>query len=293
MSCGHLGLQVGGPNCTIPQTRLQKYKFIQSCKILIKIYPLLSMRFYSPNFIRMNLVLDFGNTRIKMACFEGPRLLKEKAFENAAELLASSHLHEKFEYGLLSSVTQDHHKVVEVLSPKLKVKVFNAQTPIPLKNAYKTPETLGSDRILSSIASFTIFPNQNVLTIDAGTCIKYNFVNQNNEFLGGAISPGIPMRLKAMHNFTSALPLIEPESGFEQWPGNDTRTSMLSGAQLGAAFEVDETINRYKSRYPDLKVVLTGGDSHYLSGQLKNPFFANPNSLLLGLNTVLLYNLEN
>lgn len=260
---------------------------------MIKIYPLLSKRFYSPNFIRMNLVLDFGNTRIKMAFFEGTRLLNEKTFESVEELLVSGVLNQKFKHALISSVTQNHLKILEILSPESKVKVFNAQTPIPLKNAYKTPETLGSDRILSSIASFTLFPNQNVLTLDAGTCIKYNFVNQNNEFLGGAISPGIPMRLKAMHNFTSALPLIEPEEGFEQWLGNDTRTSMLSGAQLGAAFEVDETINRYKSRYPDLMVVLTGGDSHYLLGQLKNPFFANPNSLLLGLNTVLLYNLEN
>ncbi len=277
----------------IPQTRLQKYKFIQSCKILIKIYLRPHKRFYSPNFIGMNLVLDFGNTRIKMAFFEGARLLKENAFESVTELLASGCLNEKFEHGLLSSVTQDHLKVIKILNPGSKLNVFNSQTPIPLKNRYKTPETLGSDRLLASIASFTLFPNQNVLTIDVGTCIKYNFVNQNNEFLGGAISPGIPMRLKAMHNFTSALPLLEAEAMFNQLLGDDTKSSMLSGAQLGAAFEVDETINRYRDRHPDLKVVLAGGDGHYLSGQLKNPFFANPNGLLLGLNTVLLYNIEN
>jgi type III pantothenate kinase len=193
---------------------------------------------------------------------------------------------------LISSVTKEHVLLTEILKSKSKFSLFDLYTPTPLKNAYKTPETLGSDRILSAIGSFTLFPNQNVLTIDAGTCIKYNFVNNKNVFLGGAISPGIPMRLKAMHNFTSALPLIEPEERFEQWLGNDTRTSMLSGAQIGAVCEVDEVINRYKISYPDLKVVLTGGDSHYLSGQLKNPFFANQNNLLLGLNTVLLYNLE-
>lgn len=248
--------------------------------------------FYCPNFIGMNLVLDFGNTRIKAAFFKGHTLLKENAFDTANNLHSSAWLEEHFSHCILSSVTQEHLTFMDRLKAKSKLLVFDSQTPIPLKNLYKTPGTLGTDRLLSSIASYSLFPHQNVLTVDAGTCIKYNLVNQNNEFLGGAISPGIPMRLKAMHNFTSALPLIEPKEDFDQMVGEDTVSSLRAGAQLGAVCEAEEMINRYKGIYPDLQVVLTGGDSHYLSRQLKNPFFANPNHLLLGLNTVLLYNFE-
>ncbi len=241
----------------------------------------------------MNLVLDFGNTRIKTAFFEGTQLLHTSVFDTMDELLASGCLQENFQHGLLASVTQEHLKLPGLVNGSSKLRLFGPHTPTPLKNLYTSPQTLGADRLLSAVASYALFPGQNVLTIDVGTCIKYNFVNEKNAFLGGAISPGLPMRLKAMHNFTSALPLLEPKKMFNQLIGDDTTTSMISGAQLGAAFEVDETINRYKVLYSDLKVVLLGGDSHYLSGQLKNPFFANPNGLLLGLNTVLLYNLEN
>jgi len=241
----------------------------------------------------MNLVLDFGNTLIKAAFFEKSTLLKESVFKSTGELINSAWLKEQYKNVIISSVTQQHPEVQKHLKPNANLLIFDHKTPIPLKNLYLTPLTLGSDRILSSIGSFVLYPNQNVLTIDAGTCIKYNFVNQNNEFLGGAISPGIPMRLKAMHNFTSALPLIEPEEKFSSLIGNDTKSSLLSGAQLGAVAEVDGTINLYKSIYPNLQVVLCGGDSLYLSEQLKNPFFANQNNLLLGLNTVLHFNFEN
>jgi len=240
----------------------------------------------------MNLVIDFGNTRIKAAFYEHTRLLKDFVFANALELGKSGLIEENFQHCLISTVTKEHSGFIETLKSKSNLLVFSDQTPIPIINSYKTPQTLGSDRILAAIGSFSSFPNQNVLTIDAGTCIKYNFVNYKNEFQGGGISPGMSMRLKAMHNFTAALPLYEPEEKFDLLLGNDTKTSMLSGAQIGAACEIDEVISRYKFIYPDLKVVLTGGDAQYLSGQLKNPFFANQNNLLLGLNTVLLYNLE-
>ncbi len=131
-----------------------------------------------------------------------------------------------------------------------------------------------------------------MLTIDVGTCIKYNFVNQNNEFLGGAISPGIPMRLKAMHTFTAGLPQIETDENYSQLIGDSTQSSLLTGAQLGAACEVEQMVQRYREQFPDLQVVLTGGDSYYLSKQLKNPFFANQNHLLIGLNAVLRFNFE-
>ncbi|HQQ94571.1 MAG TPA: type III pantothenate kinase [Bacteroidia bacterium] len=237
----------------------------------------------------MNLVLDFGNTRLKAALFKEKECLQTLVFDKPEDLLSSNLLSNPIQQIALASVTQDHITLVEELKRTYKVLVFNAETPIPLKNLYQSPATLGSDRILASIGSYSQFPDKNVLTIDAGTCIKYNFVNSKNEFLGGAISPGIQMRLKAMHHYTAALPDLEIEPEFDQLIGDTTRTSMLSGAQIGAIQEVQACINIYFMQYPTLQVVLTGGDAGLLSKRLKKPFFANPNSVLTGLNTTLLY----
>jgi type III pantothenate kinase len=117
-------------------------------------------------------------------------------------------------------------------------------------------------------------------------------VNEHNEYLGGAISPGLTMRLKAMNAFTHALPLIEMDKNFVDLIGTDTKNSMLSGALIGAVAEVDGIISKYLLNYANLQVVLTGGDADYLGKQLKNRLFANQNLLLYGLNTILNYNLE-
>jgi len=245
----------------------------------------------------MNLVLDFGNTRIKTGVFEGDRLVGKHIFNPMAigsenELLAAIDSFPGIKNCLVASVTNDHTKTSEVLRSKYNTLVFAATTPIPLKNLYKSALTLGSDRIAASVGSWSLYPNQNVLTIDAGTCIKYNFVNSDNEYLGGAISPGIPMRLKAMNYYTQALPLVEPDKNYEKLIGQSTSESLLGGSLLAAVCEVDGMIDRYKDRYKNLQVLITGGDSDYLSKQLKNRFFANQNILLQGLNTILNFNLE-
>ena len=193
---------------------------------------------------------------------------------------------------LIASVTNAHQEFIKALPKGKNTILFTAATLIPLKNLYKSALTLGSDRIAASVGAFSFYPNQNVLTIDAGTCIKYNFVNAANEFLGGAISPGLAMRLKAMKEFTHALPLIELDKNYEDLIGTNTFDSMLSGAQIGAVAEVDGIITKYLLNYANLQVVLTGGDADYLGKQLKNRLFANQNLLLYGLNTILNYNIE-
>lgn len=240
----------------------------------------------------MNLVLDFGNTRIKAGVFEGETLIEKRIFDSEIELLASLDSFKAIKNCLIGSVTNQHSKASEVLSATFKTLVFTATTSIPLKNQYKSAATLGSDRLAASVGAYSFFPDQNVLTIDAGTCIKYNFTDSENNYLGGAISPGIAMRLKAMHNYTAALPLIEADKNFNKLVGQTTTESLLNGALLGSACEADAMIDRYAAAYTNLQVVITGGDADYLCKQLKNRFFANQNILLVGLNTILNLNIE-
>lgn len=240
----------------------------------------------------MNLVVDFGNTRIKAAVFNGRELLQSFVFNSVNELIDGLNLISDLKNCVIASVTKEHELFISTLPSNIQLVFFNSETVIPIKNCYKSPLTLGADRLLASIGAFGFFPNQNVLTVDAGTCIKYNFVNKANEFIGGAISPGISMRLKAMNQFTHALPLVDFDKNYNYLVGSDTQQSLLSGALIGAVAEVDEMINKYFLKYPNLQVVLTGGDADYLGKQLKSRLFANQNLLLYGLNNILNYNLE-
>lgn len=239
----------------------------------------------------MNLVLDFGNTCIKAAIFNKNELVDSSVFNSGEEIAEFILNQENISKSIICSVTNQHNLVLEKLSEKAEVLIYSSSTKIPLKNLYKSISTLGSDRIAASVGSFTLFPDKNVLTIDAGTCIKYNFVNANNEYLGGAISPGLNMRLKALNHFTHALPLIEFDKNYEKLTGETTQESILSGALIGAACEVKSMIEQYNELYKDLQIVITGGNAIYLSKQLKSRFFTNQNILLYGLNSILNYNL--
>jgi type III pantothenate kinase len=241
----------------------------------------------------MNLVLDFGNTRIKSAVFNGGELVRKQTFDSENELLKALESFTEIKNCLIGSVTNNHKTAFQKLSNKFNTRLFETSTPIPLKNLYKSALTLGSDRLAASVGAYSMYPNQNVLTIDAGTCIKYNFVNSNNDYLGGAISPGLSMRLKAMNYYTKALPLIEADMNYDKLTGQSTAESILSGALLGAACEVEAMIQRYESEHQNLVVVLTGGNLDYLCKQVKSRFFTSQNLLLIGLNTILTYNLEN
>ncbi|MFA5300654.1 MAG: type III pantothenate kinase, partial [Lutibacter sp.] len=163
-------------------------------------------------------------------------------------------------------------------------------TKVPFLNNYATPKTLGVDRIALVSSAFSNYPNKNVLIIDAGTCITYDFINHEGNYYGGAISPGIEMRYKALHVFTEKLPLLRPELMY-QLVGDSTETSIHSGILNGVIGEIDSIVEKYRKKNTDLTVVLTGGDVNFLSNRLKNSIFANPNFLLEGLNTILTYNL--
>ncbi len=175
----------------------------------------------------------------------------------------------------------------EALKPHLHDPLFlTPDTPVPFRSVYKTPGSWGMDRKALVAAAYRLYPGQDVLLIDAGSCVTCDFLNREGVYEGGSISPGLYMRAKAMHAFTARLPLIEPEQEVALI-GTDTVGSLQSGAVNGFKAEVGATIQAYESRYPGMITLLTGGDLAYLAGMVKNSIFAAPDLIVQGLNFIL------
>ena len=241
----------------------------------------------------MNLIIDVGNSRVKMAVFNNSELIHYEIFTYENMLKESLMLIENYgcKKGIISFVGPVKKNEINELKSKIDLIILNSETKSPFKNCYSTPKTLGVDRIALVSSAVKKFPNQNVLIIDAGTCITYDFINSNAEYFGGGISPGVQMRYKSLNVFTEKLPLLEPVFPSD-YIGDSTVNSMHSGIMNGVISEIDGTIDMYKEKNQDLTVVLTGGDVNFLSNRLKNSIFANPNFLLEGLNRILTYNLD-
>ncbi len=240
----------------------------------------------------MNLIIDVGNTATKLAVFRREQLLFDEAIDHLLlieKIKKVFGLYPNIKQAMVSSVAEFGAQELAALSIFCKVHVFDHTTKVPFKNSYATPQTLGVDRIALATAAFYQNPTGNTLAIDAGTCITYDMVNDYGEYLGGAISPGVKMRYKAMHEQTSKLPYLEKEMPFGLI-GNSTETSMHSGVVNGVCAEIDGLIDQYKRRFADLTVILTGGDAQFLSKRLKNTIFADSKFLLRGLNYLLEYN---
>nr|WP_321222003.1 type III pantothenate kinase [uncultured Psychroserpens sp.] len=240
----------------------------------------------------MNLIIDVGNTYVKFAVFS-KALLKERVVGNvddfnemAIDVLKSF---PNVRQAIISSVGNLKQSHIDFLKSKLRVLELSHQLKLPFTNLYATPKTLGVDRIALVSASVEQFPDKNVLVIDAGTCITYDFINTKNEYLGGAISPGIRLRYKTLNNLTANLPLLDTQLP-DDILGDSTQNSIHSGVVIGVLKEIDGVIDEYVKKYSDLTIILTGGDTNFLSNQLKNSIFANSNFLLEGLNFILEYN---
>ena len=230
------------------------------------------------------ITIDEGNTSAKLAVFEGSKLvLKEDdiSLARSKEFVSESHRL------ILSTVKKD--SLFQKLASAKNAILLNSTTPLPIINLYDTPHSLGNDRIALVVGATVNFPNSNVLVIDAGTCITYDFINANKEYLGGSISPGIKMRYNALHHFTSQLPLLKNEES-APLTAKDTPTSIHSGVINGTLAEIDSIILRYTEQYPEIKVIVTGGDVKFFDKGLKNTIFAIPNLLMEGLNEILDYN---
>jgi type III pantothenate kinase len=241
--------------------------------------------------VSKKLIIDIGNTLQKLAVFEEKKLVLKEIFNDldSEKLFRFIENNGPFRGIIQSSVVIHSRELEDTLARAGKFILLTAHTPIPFKNLYQTPESLGKDRLAAIAGAFSLFPGRNVLVIDAGTCITYDFLTNNGEYLGGGISPGIRMRFKAMHTFTGKLPLIEPDN-FDELIGRSTRKSLLSGVYNGVVAETGELIRQYQEKFDDVLVIITGGDHQFLHNKLKISIFAAPDLVLLGLNEILDYN---
>ena len=240
------------------------------------------------------LAIDVGNTRTKFGLFESRELLHEVKVKNT-DLKNNNQIFSEFkvERVILSSVNTEAEQAMQLEELNLPILNLTATTPLPIHLAYESPETLGKDRIAAVVGAESIIPGRNLLVIDAGSCITYDFLTSGKEYLGGAISPGVQMRLRSMNDFTNQLPLINWTG--EQRPksiGSTTISSMLSGVVNGLIAEMNGFIESYEKQYNNLKIVITGGDANFFEKELKNGIFADPNLVLIGLNEILIYNRE-
>lgn len=241
----------------------------------------------------MNLVIDTGNTLTKLALFQGREMVSFSNFEgvDAKQIVKFCDSNLLIKNAILSTVTEYPSEIDEFLGQRYNTVFFSHHTSVPILNKYSTPETLGKDRLAGVVGARQLFPASDNLVIDAGTAITYDLITAAGEYLGGAISPGIAMRYKALHTFTSRLPLLDYYNN-AQLIGDDTSTCIHSGVLNGAVAEMEGIIQRYQLLYPALKIILTGGDHNYFDKRLKIKTFAAPNLVLGGLNLILDFNIE-
>ena len=240
----------------------------------------------------MNLIIDVGNTLLKLAVFDNQMLTDKRSCDKVdfiSTLEALFIIYPRITDVIISSVGDFSEKEILFIQKRYETIILNHQTKVPFKNQYKTPETLGVDRIALVSSAAIQYPKENVLIIDVGSCITYDFLNSKNEYLGGYISPGIDLRYKALHNYTNKLPLLKPKI-IKKTLGNTTKTSIHTGVIQGVVNEIDGFIAAYKLKYKDLTIILTGGDADFLCKQLKISIFANSDFLLEGLNFLLEFN---
>ena len=231
----------------------------------------------------VTLCFDFGNTRRKAGVFENSNL-EEVVFLESGELKEVESVVKNYSPAktILSSVIDHDPNIETVLSSKSKFHKLDHLSKLPFTTPVGKPETIGADRLALCAAAVHFYPNQHNLVLGTGTCITYNFINKYHEFLGGAISPGLEMRLKSMHQFTAKLPLVTPNSNVPLI-GYDTDTNLLSGAVLGMAKEIDGMIDAYRDKFSNFNVHLTGGDLPFLAHHLKNKIFADSELIFKGL----------
>ncbi|WP_462264429.1 type III pantothenate kinase [Mucilaginibacter sp.] len=242
----------------------------------------------------INLVADAGNTHTKLAVFNENELLHTARFESltTAELNAWVEAYQ-VDRIIISSVKIAVDGWRQVLQPAIPVVVFNRQMAAGIQNHYGTPETLGLDRLAVVIGASKLYPTQNVLVIDGGTCITYDWIDANCNYYGGSISPGLEMRFKALQQYTAALPLVAANAGQQAAFGTDTTTAIRTGVQNGIQYELEGFISAFQEKAGgQLTVLLSGGDSIFFDSVLKNSIFAGsivhePYLVLKGLNAAI------
>jgi type III pantothenate kinase len=233
-----------------------------------------------------NIVIDIGNTRIKWGIFHDDQLIDKGIINHESEI---PKLVSGYNKGIISSV-----KDFDASGIPSSFLQLSSETPLPIQLNYNTPTTLGLDRIAAAVGAATEFENQGSLIVDLGTCVTYDWVSELSVFKGGAIAPGLRMRLKAMHKMTGKLPDLELRIADDPvFPGLSTAESMKTGALWGIIHEINGYISLLKEEYDNLNVILTGGDASFFESRIKAPIFVRPEIILSGLNRIVLYNETN
>ena len=241
----------------------------------------------------MNLILDFGNTYKKMAVVFQKEILYLTA-QQRIEIKDIAEIEANYEIKnvILSSVVHHTEEIEDYLGKKYRFIKLSKETKIPVKNAYRTENTLGSDRLACAAAAHDFFPQENVLILQMGTCLTSDFVTKEGVYMGGSISPGMDMRFGALHHFCDKLPLIEHKN-IDFITGKSTEESILSGVINGIIAECNYVIDCYKAKYAPLKIILTGGNAKDFQSTIKSDAFAFSNLVIFGLDRILDYNVKN
>lgn len=237
----------------------------------------------------MNLTIDIGNSRIKWARFNGRNVVESGMTPEAdlESLKALMRFHRGDAFSVSSVVSLE--KGFLLFCKEENALMIDHTTPIPIKNRYATPTTLGVDRLCAAIGAKSLFPDDPVLAIDIGTCIKYEFVNKQGEYQGGNISPGLQMRFASLNDYTSKLPKLKPQKTAGPI-GRTTDQALHLGVQQGMLFEIQTMIETMRTLHPGLKTVGTGGDLPFFVNDLKTHIFADLLLVLRGINEIYLYN---
>jgi type III pantothenate kinase len=242
----------------------------------------------------MNLVIDIGNTRSKIAVFKEDSMLESRVLVNAVSDSIRD-LKDQFtdiNHCIIATVKSELQDIPDALEKlDISYKVLTPSLKFPFRIQYHTPETLGNDRLAAVAGAFAIHPNKDILIIDAGTAITFDLITIKDGYLGGVISPGLEMRYKALHSFTDKLPLQVKQEDHELL-GQSTSEAITGGVQNGLIFEIEGYLTKIGEKYPQLTVLLTGGDAQFFDNKLKKTIFVIPNLTLVGLNFILNYNAQ-
>lgn len=237
----------------------------------------------------MNLIVEIGNTRLKVLVFEKDTIRFEKKIaldtgDFSIEELKSFDVKKAI---LSGSGDMEHKWILELKTQFPFIQLFNKSSIKSIQYKYQTPETLGNDRVLNGYAASKIFPKQSNLIIDCGTCLTFSFIDSENVFWGGSISPGLKMRAISMHKYTQKLPFVDTKEDFFSVMGFNTEESLKSGLYIGLQAEIEYRIAYFLEKFNEINIILTGGDAHFFENRLKNKIFADSNLTFKGLNYIL------
>ena len=238
----------------------------------------------------MNLIVDIGNTRTKLAVYDGSKKINVRHINDLTLKELEKELSGLLiEHAIISSVIKLPLSITDLFSARIPyVHYLSTNSKLPFKIGYETPETLGPDRIAGIAGAFNLFPHSELLVIDAGTAITYDFLS-NGIYKGGNISPGLNMRFMALNKFTGKLPILTPAENFTN-PGRNTADAILAGVIMGVTYEINEYIRTFEKKSTDNKILLTGGDGGFLKDRITYQLTYMPDIVIDGLNFILEYN---